>query len=232
MNLLCQIIDWFCAKLNYIPKNAQETINELKFATNEKYQEFIISLTDTTNKLNEATEEIIDLRKHIENSKILDMEELQAENQKLMKEQERIYKELKESNDYFEKVETQVSEYMHADPIFSFKRSMCFPGASTISSFTKENSIYITGRMVLEDSVTAQMQQLPSISERYYLAHNQLIKYGLLERMVKDAASHGGIAYTFGYNKDCTATELYYAMEVKPQESILEIKNKDEIKQE
>ena len=105
---------------------------------------------------------------------------------------------------------------------------MCFPGASTITSFTKDNSICIAGRIVLEDSVSAKMQELSSISERYYLAHNQLIKYGLLERMIKDAAGLGGIAYTLGYNEDCTATELYYAMEVKPQESILEFKKKDD----
>ena len=46
--------------------------------------------------------------------------------------------------------------------------------------------------------------------------------------MIKDAAGLGGIAYTLGYNEDCTATELYYAMEVKPQESILEFKKKDD----
>lgn len=227
MKLIYRIIDWLCNKFNYIPKCAQEKIDELNFVANDKYQEFVTNLKDTTNKLNNATTEILELRKHIENSKVLDMEELQEENQKLLKEQEKMRIELKESNKYFEKVETQVSEYLHADPIFGFKRSMCFPGASTFTSFSRENSIYIAGRIVLEDSVSAQMQQLASVSERYYLAHNRLIKYGLLERMAKDAAAQGGIAYTLGYNKDCTATELYYAMEVKKQESILEIKNND-----
>jgi regulator of replication initiation timing len=226
MKLIYRIIDWFCAKFNYIPKYAQEKIDELNFVANDKYQEFVANLKETTNKLNDATAEILELRKHIENSKVLDMEELQEENNRVLLENDKLRHDLKEANKYFEEVESQVSRVLHGDAVFGFKKSMCFPGASTITSFTKENSICIAGRIVLEDSISAKMQQLASVSERYYLAHNQLIKYGLLERMVKDAASQGGIAYTLGYNKDCTATELYYAMEVKPQESILTIKEK------
>ena len=227
MNILYKIINWLCIKLNYVPENARKEIELLQLTADKSLEEVSKLLQKSTEELTKTTLEIKELHKHVENSKVLEMEELQQENIRLMEENEKIKNDLKESNKYFEKVEAQVSEYLHSDPIFGFKRSMCFPGASTFTSFSRENSIYIAGRIVLEDSVSAQMQQLASVSERYYLAHNRLIKYGLLERMAKDAAAQGGIAYTLGYNKDCTATELYYAMEIKKQEAILEIKNND-----
>lgn len=227
MNLLCQIIDWLCAKLNYIPKNAQKVIFNLEDESKARIERIGKSLQESTENLIQATLEIDQLEKHIEASKVLDMEELQKENNRVLLENDKLRHDLKEANKYFEEVEAQVSRVLHGDAVFGFKRSMCFPGASTITSFTKENSICIAGRIVLEDSVSAKMQQLASMSERYYLAHNQLIKYGLLERMIKDAASQGGIAYTLGYNEDCTATELYYAMEVKPQSSILTFEEKE-----
>lgn len=227
MNLIRRIIDWLCDKLNYIPNNAQKVIFDLEDESKARIERIGKSLQESTENLIQATMEIDQLQKHIEASKVLDMEELQKENNRVLLENDKIRHDLKEANKYFEEVEAQVSRVLHGDPVFGFKRSMCFPGASTITSFTKENSICIAGRIVLEDSVSAKMQQLASMSERYYLAHNQLIKYGLLERMVKDAASQGGIAYTLGYNEDCTATELYYAMEVKPQSSILTFEEKE-----
>ena len=227
MNFICKIINWLCNKFNYIPDNAQKRINQLELTADERIQEIGRHLQESTDKLLIATREIEELRKHVEQSKVLDMETLEKENNRLNLENDKIRHDLKEANKYFEEVEAQVSNILH-NTVFGFKRSMCFPGASTITSFTKDNSICIAGRIVLEDSVSAKMQELSSISERYYLAHNQLIKYGLLERMIKDAAGLGGIAYTLGYNEDCTATELYYAMEVKPQESILEFKKKDD----
>ena len=227
MNLIRQIIDWLCAKLNYIPKNAQKAIFDLEDESKASMERIGNSLQESTENLIKATLEIEQLQKHVEASKVLDMEELQKENNRVLLENDKLRHDLKEANKYFEEVEAQVSRVLHGDAVFGFKRSMCFPGASTITSFTKENSICIAGRIVLEDSVSAKMQQLASVSERYYLAHNQLIKYGLLERMVKDAASQGGIAYTLGYNEDCTATELYYAMEVKPQSSILTFEQKE-----
>ena len=227
MNLLRRIIDWLCDKLNYIPKNAQDVILDLKDESKASMERIGKSLQESTENLIQATMEIDQLQKHVEASKVLDMEELQKENNRVLLENDKLRHDLKEANKYFEEVEAQVSRVLHGDAVFGFKRSMCFPGASTITSFTKENSICIAGRIVLEDSVSAKMQQLASMSERYYLAHNQLIKYGLLERMIKDAASQGGIAYTLGYNEDCTATELYYAMEVKPQSSILTFEEKE-----
>lgn len=227
MNLLRRIIDWLCDKLNYIPKNAQKVIFDLEDESKARMERVGKSLQESTENLIQATLEIDQLQKHIEASKVLDMEELQKENNRVLLENDKLRHDLKEANKYFEEVESQVSRVLHEDAVFGFKKSMCFPGASTITSFTKENSICIAGRIVLEDSVSAKMQQLASMSERYYLAHNQLIKYGLLERMVKDAASQGGIAYTLGYNEDCTATELYYAMEVKPQSSILTFEQKE-----
>lgn len=227
MNLIRRIIDWLCVKLNYIPKNAQQAIFDLEDESKASMERIGKSLQESTENLIQATLEIDQLQKHVEASKVLDMEELQKENNRVLLENDKLRHDLKEANKYFEEVEAQVSRVLHGDAVFGFKRSMCFPGASTITSFTKENSICIAGRIVLEDSVSAKMQQLASVSERYYLAHNQLIKYGLLERMVKDAASQGGIAYTLGYNEDCTATELYYAMEVKPQSSILTFEQKE-----
>ena len=227
MNLICRLINWLCNKFNYIPDIAQKRITELEISADESLKQVGNLLQESTENLVQATLEIEQLQKHVENSKVLNMEELQKENTRVMLENDKLRHDLKESNEYFEKVESQVSEILHNDNIFGFKRSMCFPGASTITSFTKENSICIAGRIVLEDSVSAKMQQLASVSERYYLAHNQLIKYGLLERMIKDAASQGGIAYTLGYNNNCTATELYYAMEVKPQFSILTFEQKE-----
>lgn len=227
MNLIRRIIDWLCAKLDYIPNNAQKVIFDLEDESKASMERIGKSLQESTENLIQATMEIDQLEKHIEASKVLDMEELQKENNRVLLENDKLRHDLKEANKYFEEVEAQVSRVLHGDAVFGFKRSMCFPGASTITSFTKENSICIAGRIVLEDSVSAKMQQLASMSERYYLAHNQLIKYGLLERMIKDAASQGGIAYTLGYNEDCTATELYYAMEVKPQSSILTFEEKE-----
>lgn len=227
MNLLRRIIDWLCDKLNYIPKNAQKVIFDLEDESKARMERVGKSLQESTENLIQATLEIDQLQKHVEASKVLDMEELQKENNRVLLENDKLRHDLKEANKYFEEVEAQVSRVLHEDAVFGFKKSMCFPGASTITSFTKENSICIAGRIVLEDSVSAKMQQLASMSERYYLAHNQLIKYGLLERMIKDAASQGGIAYTLGYNEDCTATELYYAMEVKPQSSILTFEKKE-----
>ena len=164
MNFICKIINWLCNKFNYIPDNAQKRINQLELTADERIQEIGRHLQESTDKLLIATREIEELRKHVEQSKVLDMETLEKENNRLNLENDKIRHDLKEANKYFEEVEAQVC---------NIKRSMCFPGASTITSFTKDNSICIAGRIVLEDSVSAKMQELSSISERYYLAHNQ-----------------------------------------------------------
>lgn len=226
MSLIHWFIEWLCKVTGYIPKSAQDKINHFQEDATKSLEEMQRHVTATTEQLLEATARIEELQYHVEQSKILDMESLQKENLRVMEENEHIRKELAESNEYFKKVESQISGILHKDEVFGFHRSVCIPGASTLTATTVDDTICVAGRTVLEDSITAEMEQEPSIRERYYMAHNYLVKYGLIQKMIEYVASQGGIQYTLGFNENNTATELYYAMEVVSKSSILEFGKK------
>ena len=228
MKLLKLFMDWLYSVTGYVPKGIQNKVNiELeKISTVLKHTKE--ALENSNKQLDAARETIESLEYHVMQSKVLDLEALQKENERIMEEDRKVRVDMEEANEYYKTVQTQLSDIMHKDQMFGFGRSITFPGASAISAgHNQDGFVTIAGRTVLEDSIAAKMDQTSSLSEKYYIAHNQLIKYGLLEKMIDQAISHGGIQYTLAYNDNCTAVELYYAMEVKVNDNIFEIKKKN-----
>lgn len=221
MNLLHRLIDWLCKVTGYIPKVAQQEISKNNAEIADTIDRLERSVISTNTKLMEASEKVKELQYHVDQSNVLNMEQLQEENKRVMLENDKIHKDMQEANEYYKEVQTQISELMHGDPLFGFKRSVTIPGSSTLTGVIKDDTAVVAGRMVMEDSVTAKMEQEPSLRERYYIATNQLAKYGLLDRIMQEALNLGGVQFTLAYNDNCTATELYYAMEIKTKQSML-----------
>lgn len=160
--------------------------------------------------------EIKSLEDRIKNSEIITMEQIQEENQKLKTEHDRIRVEMNETQEYCKRVEKQVRLALHDDHSFSFARNMCFPGSSSVScetiQETHKNPIHfmtMCGRTTMDDEATAKLKQIVGINQKYVFCLNYLMKLGLIDKIAKNLVN-GGLSVTIGYNDDCTTNELYY----------------------
>lgn len=145
----------------------------------------------------------------------LDKIALDKKNADLMLEQDRISAEMKRTEEYYNKVQEQLSVFMHADPPVSFSNNMCFPGATALSAYTTkgvdDQKLIVSGRTVMMDNDTENLRKLVGLSDKYSYGINYLMKNGLIDK-ISHMIVNGAIELTYGYNSACTAMELYYSV--------------------
>ena len=156
------------------------------------------------------------LTTRLSNVELMDKEKLDAENHRLQTEHDRIYAEIKESNEYYEKVQKDLRKALHNDTSFTFAKSMCFPGSSSVSCETVQEEhntpiqfVVMCGRTTMDDEATAKLKQFVGIDQKYAYCLNYLMKLGLIDKIAKNLIN-GGLTITLSYNDDCTVNEIYY----------------------
>lgn len=203
--------------------------------SNHKNMEILCKLQNLTNDqqaLNDRmVEHINELIKRISSVTFKTMEKYKAENEALREDHNKIIKDLEDGIKYYNSVQKQVSEMMHNSQEWSFPNSMCFPGATIISSGKTscdniENSagqFVYKGRTVLTDDITTKLQNTASINEKMNIIILQLKKQGIYDKIMKDLIAANPIRYTIGYNTDCTCYEVYYCISVNIPDTVLNI---------
>jgi len=156
---------------------------------------------------------------------LVTMEELKSENDRLQAEHDKIHVEMQKSEEYYKEVQKGLRRALHDDHMFSFARNMCFPGSSSVSCETMQethnnplNFIVVCGRTTMDDEATAKMKTLPGIDQKYSYCLNYLMRLGLVDKIAKNIMS-GGLALTLTYNEDCTTNEIYYEAKCMVPES-------------
>lgn len=192
------------------------------FARITDYDDKIKKLQTCTDQL---TEELNICRGRINAMNLVTMEELKSENDRLQAEHDKIHVEMQKSEEYYKEVQKGLRRALHDDHMFSFARNMCFPGSSSVSCETMQethknplNFIVVCGRTTMDDEATAKMKTLPGIDQKYSYCLNYLMRLGLVDKIAKNIMS-GGLALTLTYNEDCTTNEIYYEAKCMVPES-------------
>jgi len=187
-----------------------QTLEKLtKLATNQ--QAVNDSLLESNNKLNER----------IASVEFQTMEQYKTENEKCIKDVEAGEK-------YYKEVQKQVSNVLHNDLEWKFPNAMAFPGSTVMNTDPGVNKngepcFTIKGRIVLPDDVTGVIQHKTSINDKYNVIVNNMVKLGLMDRVVKSMIQFGLIEYTIGYNSDCTTCEVYYQIIVDTPQNVINL---------
>lgn len=230
-----KFLNWFFGLFGYIYK--QDATNQLNIQLETKDKLYTSLIEGKTheyktlyNEHEKLKEEYKTLLKRVNEMELTSMEELKAENEKVHLENDQLQASMKEAEEYYKTVQKQVSEVLHEDSVFGFNKSMAFPGSSSIDCRKDQNDTVIiaSGRSILDDDTTAKIQRLPSISMKYQIGLNHLLKYGLLNKLIENLINHGALQFTYGYNKDCTCIELYYNIQCKRPDTILTVKEDGE----
>lgn len=192
------------------------------FARITDYDDKIKKLQTCTDQL---TEELNICRGRINAMNLVTMEDLKSENDRLQTEHDKIHVEMQKSEEYYKEVQKGLRRALHDDHMFSFARNMCFPGSSSVSCETMQethknplNFIVVCGRTTMDDEATAKMKTLPGIDQKYSYCLNYLMRLGLVDKIAKNIMS-GGLALTLTYNEDCTTNEIYYEAKCMVPES-------------
>lgn len=192
------------------------------FARITDYDDKIKKLQTCTDQL---TEELNICRGRINAMNLVTMEDLKSENDRLQAEHDKIHVEMQKSEEYYKEVQKGLRRALHDDHMFSFARNMCFPGSSSVSCETMQethknplNFIVVCGRTTMDDEATAKMKTLPGIDQKYSYCLNYLMRLGLVDKIAKNIMS-GGLALTLTYNEDCTTNEIYYEAKCMVPES-------------
>ena len=205
------IIKWainFLAKRGYVVRTA------------ESYKEEIDGLETQIHKLktcNDQLQEDLKLcKERIEAMRLVKMEDLEAENDRLRTQNDEIQAQITKSDEYYKRVQKALRRALHDDHMFSFARNMCFPGSSSVSCETVQEEhksplkfMVMCGRTTMDDDATAKLKTIPGIDQKYSYCLNYLLKLGLVDKIAKHLIN-GGLALTLTYNEDCTVNEIYY----------------------
>lgn len=221
-----RLLEWLCKKFDFMPSVAIRKINDLS-SVNSNLSDLVC----------QKRQEIDDVRAELQEATLLDKVKLDEINKALNLENDRLQKELENAEAYYKKVQEQVSEILHGDKTYGFNGHVAIPGATALTksivsdgSFsvkdgTETKYVTIHGRTLLLDTITTQIQADPSISGKYNIAYNQLLKYGIMDKIMQNLVSSGALQFTFGYNDDCTTIELYYTVEAKLYDQCIEFKS-------
>ena len=230
MILLRKLIDWLYKITGYCPQEA-----EIKFA--EQLENVVNNYSDVVDRMSKIAQELIDankkvkeLQQQIDECALLDLIELNDRNIGLESENLRLQGEINESKEYYRKIEGELSDIMHNDKRFGFGQNMTFPGSTSLIGEKSGDSVLVYGRSVLLDTIAQQIQDTPSMTEKYSIAINYLIKNGLIEKLTRQLISQGAVQFTIGFNENNTSLEIYYALEAKVKENTLEFDKNDIMK--
>lgn len=232
---MIKFIDWLFGLFGYVSKKSAEATLNNQLDTKDKLYLSMFEGKEHSYKMLQAQYQELEekyqaLLTRAEAMNLTTMEELNEENKKVHLENDQLHASLKEAEEYYKTVQKQVSEALHEDPVFGFNKSMAFPGSSSIDcrKDAKDTIIIASGRSILDDETTAKIQRLPSISMKYQIGLNHLLKYGLLNKLMENLINHGALQFTYGYNKDCTCIEMYYNIQCKRPDTILTVKEDGE----
>lgn len=205
---------------------------KLNYVSVEEMNNTVDSMRD---KLMELTQENIKLQDEIKqlNSKYQSVEaesmlKLKNENDELNARLDKIMSDCDKAEEFYKTVQEMVSKALSEDSRFKFGSTGGIPGSSHVGvssgiNSNEETEIVINGRTVFLDEITDKIQHATSMNEKYSIALNQLIKYGLLEKVAQRMIQSGALEFTLGYNQNCTSLELFYQITCKKPDSLLNI---------
>lgn len=219
MSWFRNILDKIADKLGYISKSEMYSISD-------SFKVKLMKLTTDNINLQSRYDQLMTDYNTSEASTKL---ELQKANQELQSKIDKIMADCKTAEDYYKSVQKQISEALTEDSRFKFGFRGGIIGSSHVGSAKDTNSgnILINGRTVFLDEVTEKIQRASSMNEKYYIALNQLIKYGLIEKVSERLIQSGALEFTLGYNQDCTSLELFYQITCVPPEAMLTVDYND-----
>lgn len=213
MGLIRKFIDWFCAKFNYYPFNTYERIDALAKECDAKS----IKIDGLTEELTQALTRIKELEASFDEAKYMDYKKIELDN-------DRISQEIKEMNEYYRKIQTEVSDILHGDKNFKFPYNLRLPGSTTLQDLTEDNMIHVCGRTGIPDTLRARFDSEASLINQFNMMYNHLIQYRVINKMVDMIVQNGGLQLTVGYNEENTSGEIYYSMTVVKPEGMIIIK--------
>lgn len=223
-HILEKIIDWLYNLIGYCPKQIAKQFDDLVCPDRENtcteetsFQERIDRIR---NVLMESNERIQKLEDQIEECSMLDMKELLEINNQLTEDNQKLMKEIEKSEEYYHKVQVQVSDILHGDKTFGFGRNPCIPGSTSLMSEKVEDSIRVYGRTIFTDVLAERIKQEPSVRNKFQMAYSELLRNGLIDKLVRQLVSLGAISMTLGFNENNTTLEVYYTLEAVHHESI------------
>lgn len=178
-------------------------------------QENIRTLTDA---YDESIKLIDSLQCRINTVEFKTLEEYKINQNRLEAEHAALQEKIEGVLSFQKEVERQVSKLLHDDARFGFSGNFAFPGSTSIASEiihdeeTAKPYIAVYGRTVLTDEHSNKLGQLLTLNEKLQYIMNTLHRQNIYDRITKDLMKLGAIQYTVGYNSDCTAYEIYYAI--------------------
>lgn len=217
MSLLRWFVDWLCARMNYVPKLATEYM-KTQDTVMQKMTERIALADEVIERLKGENET---LQAQLEESKYMDYKKIELEN-------DRVRQEIKEMNEYYRKIQTEVSDILHGDKNFKFPYNLRLPGSTTLQDLTDDNMIHVCGRTGIPDTLRARFDNETSLVSQFNMMYNHLIQYKVINKMVDMIVQNGGLQLTVGYNEENTSGEIYYSMTVMKPEGMIIIKKDNE----
>lgn len=216
------LIELLCKWFHLVPaEEYNKTQKELDF-TMTQLEELCKKQVELNEELNKTNLVLSKYRDLWENTETQTKAEVMDENRKLKAEHDKYQKDLEEAEAYYKKVQGMIHDITVEDPIFGYRSERLFPGASIVYSRKIDSDkdmpadILVSGRTVLPDDVTARIQQVSSIQEKYQILINTLLQYRLLQRFTDELIMSGAIQFTLGYINDCTTMVAYYSLKAHP----------------
>lgn len=219
MSMFQRFIKWLLPKLGlvYISQEDMSKMTDKLIETKSKF----MRLQDQNNVLSRENDY---LKAHINTVEFKTLEEYERKQRELETRQDVIDHDICEANDYYKEVQSALSKALHDSEVFGFKRSMAFPGSTSVQGGIVTNDdnskdVVISGRTIFPDDVTQEIQNATSMHDKYLIALNHLIRYGIVEQIAKNIINNGALEFTLAYNKNCTCLELYYQVRCDKPES-------------
>lgn len=217
MGIISKFVEWYCGKYNYFPENTYERIDTVT----KEYNDEVCKNEGLTDKLTQAEARIIELEERFNESQYMDYKKIELDN-------DRVQQEMKEMNEYYRKIQSEVSDILHGDKSFKFPYNLRLPGSSTLQDLTEGNMIHVCGRTGIPDTLRARFDNESSMINQFTMMYNHLIKYKVINKMIDMIIQNGGLQLTVGFNEENTSGEIYYSMSVVKPDGMLVIKKDDD----
>ena len=217
MGIISKFIEWYCKKYNYFPENTYERIDTVT----KEYNDEVCKNEGLTDRLTQAEARIAELEERFNESQYMDYKKIELDN-------DRVQQEMKEMNEYYRKIQSEVSDILHGDKSFEFPYNLRLPGSSTLQDLTEGNMIHVCGRTGIPDTLRARFDNESSMINQFTMMYNHLIKYKVINKMIDMIIQNGGLQLAVGFNEENTSGEIYYSMSVVKPDGMLVIKKNGE----
>lgn len=182
----------------------------------------------------ESEKTISELNGKIDSVEYQSMADYKYQNEELQKENEKLLESIEESKKLQIDVEKHLSNALHESGIWGFPNSMAFPGCTSIASKMSrisddERWFVLQGRTLFDVETSQKIIDSKTNSDRYNIALLSMKKQGIFDKIVKDIIMNNAVEYTFGVlvpsENESPIVEIYYRIQVKEPESVIQIKN-------